>query len=508
VGFAANTATGSACFNCLNSFTIIEQPPPFLAMIRKSIVIAIKFGAVALLFIMLLFADEVLVSSSGFVGSALREIVAVLRDRETQWMVFLCLGTYFTAFLFLRARVETDKRKGAKASWWLVYVLLISAALYTIDYSPSTLALTLLGGAVLGQGAAAWACFEVRSQKSEVRSDFRFRAVSILVVLLALASISQTDAGHIFEYHGHARWSGPWDNPNIFGLLMGTGAALAVGIGMRGWRMEDGRWKTRSGVWRLVFGKFAVVTLCLIAVCLMGRGLSHSYSRGAWLATFCGMSYLGYQVFRCQVSSSSKSEIGNRKSETLRSLCSLWLRKNQLPLSVILVSVFVLVFWHFRQTAWHPARRAFSVVNAGDFSWRNRIAAWEGALQMMVEHPWFGFGWNQPEPLYEHYYLLPKLSESAAIQMNDYLLLGATLGIPALFCFGIYLSLSLFRNSAFSLQPLELLPATCRAGAIVLLVGFWFDGGLFKLPTAATFWILLELGSAGNREICEPHEND
>jgi hypothetical protein len=40
-----------------------------------------------------------------------------------------------------------------------------------------------------------------------------------------------------------------------------------------------------------------------------------------------------------------------------------------------------------------------------------------------------------------------------------------------------------------------LLPATCRAGAIVLLVGFWFDGGLFKLATASTFWILLELGA-------------
>jgi len=36
--------------------------------------------------------------------------------------------------------------------------------------------------------------------------------------------------------------------------------------------------------------------------------------------------------------------------------------------------------------------------------------------------------------------------------------------------------------------------ATCRAGAVVLLVGFWFDGGLFKLATGATFWILLELG--------------
>jgi hypothetical protein len=29
---------------------------------------------------------------------------------------------------------------------------------------------------------------------------------------------------------------------------------------------------------------------------------------------------------------------------------------------------------------------------------------------------------------------------------------------------------------------------------VVLLVGFWFDGGLFKLATGATFWVLLELG--------------
>jgi hypothetical protein len=28
---------------------------------------------------------------------------------------------------------------------------------------------------------------------------------------------------------------------------------------------------------------------------------------------------------------------------------------------------------------------------------------------------------------------------------------------------------------------------------LVFLVAFWFDGGLFKLATAAVFWILLEL---------------
>jgi hypothetical protein len=36
----------------------------------------------------------------------------------------------------------------------------------------------------------------------------------------------------------------------------------------------------------------------------------------------------------------------------------------------------------------------------------------------------------------------------------------------------------------------------------MLLVAFWFDGGLFELATASVFWILLELGTfdlAANR---------
>jgi O-antigen ligase len=180
---------------------------------------------------------------------------------------------------------------------------------------------------------------------------------------------------------------------------------------------------------------------------------------------------------------------------------------NWLSVSVVLWSVVVLCFWQFRETDWHPARRSFSAVRTEDYSWRNRVAAWEGAWQILAEHPWLGAGWNQPEPLYDHYFLPAKLTESAAIQMNDYLLLGATLGIPALFCFGMYLWLSLAGNAESGKLKAELMDAewlqtTCRAGAIVLLIGFWFDGGLFKLPTAATFWILLELGN-GRHELHE-----
>jgi len=49
-------------------------------------------------------------------------------------------------------------------------------------------------------------------------------------------------------------------------------------------------------------------------------------------------------------------------------------------------------------------------------------------------------------------------------------------------------------NQKSEISEEERLQAACRAGAVAMAVAFWFDGGLFKLPTAAVFWVLLELG--------------
>jgi hypothetical protein len=35
------------------------------------------------------------------------------------------------------------------------------------------------------------------------------------------------------------------------------------------------------------------------------------------------------------------------------------------------------------------------------------------------------------------------------------------------------------------------------------MVGFWFDGGLFKLPTAVVFWVLLELARRADIPVCQ-----
>jgi O-antigen ligase len=495
-------------------------------MSYKSTATILKTSVVAILLFVLLFIDADLGTSPIFISFILREVATIYHDPRTQWMVFLCLGIYLTLIFSLRSRTAPDFWRPANPNLWLACLLLISAVLYAIDYTPATQPLILLSGAVLGQAAATLACFKSGKRKTENGNSLGILVISLLVILLALASVLNRDLGHFFEYRNQARWSGLWNNPNIFGLLMGTGIALTLGLISSIWHLASGKIKR----WFLFF-------LCAIAAILMARGLLHSYSRGAWLGTVCGLAYL-----------IAKSEFKGPLKASCSS-CISWFEKNLLLLSVILASIFALVFWHFRQTDWHPARRALSAVNTVDFSWRNRVAAWEGALQITAEHPWFGAGWNQPEPLYEHYFLPTKLSESAAIEMNDYLMLGATLGILALFCFGMYLWLSLMRNAECEVRNsgngnrLEAHPAladslsapggrgegqgevrtmqsaeignqntetgwkhcptlgtnwlqtTCHAGAIVLLVGFWFDGGLFELPTAATFWILLELGA-------------
>ena len=149
---------------------------------------------------------------------------------------------------------------------------------------------------------------------------------------------------------------------------------------------------------------------------------------------------------------------------------------------------------------------------------------------MLADKAWFGFGWNEPERVYGALYCPAKVDEGMAIRLNDYLMLGMTLGLPALACFVMYVGLSLSLKSKVQSPKPEVqsaedageqpehgrqragLPApptldighwtldsaaVCRAGAAVMLVGFWFDGGLFRLATGATFWILLELGREG-----------
>lgn len=60
----------------------------------------VKTAGVAFLLYLLLFAGSLRGSFPGVIGSALREVTAILLDPGSQWMAFSCLGIYLAAFLF------------------------------------------------------------------------------------------------------------------------------------------------------------------------------------------------------------------------------------------------------------------------------------------------------------------------------------------------------------------------------------------------------------------------
>ncbi len=466
--------------------------------------------------------------------------------------------TSISAFLaFFRGNVSNP-------DFWLTGLVGMVLLRYAFAYETAARSLqplVLLVGIVFGKGVALWA----RSLKSKVQglklggdassgcatfspseaervsapsslnhqlSTFnRTQAIlSILVFLLAASALWQPEYGMDFQYRGQRRWTGPWDNPNLYGLLMGVGTVLAVGLFFSRLKAKD---SSRPGAecppfnYQLKTIHYAQGLLLLAAAGLCAYGLVKSYSRGAWLGTACGLLYLAWQrithpahELQERPSPSPPGGRGERagvrwvllrhRLQALSLSCSsnfspvrsLWL-----PLAVLLASVLALSFWQFRHTENPLARRVFSVGNLNDFSWRNRVATWSGAVTMMKDRPWVGHGWGKAETVFREQYKPVRLEDAAALQMNDYLMLGISGGVLALLCLLGYLWLVLMRCAEWGvrsgeppdsvgLQPsdLSLQPSViAAAGATVLLVGFWFDGGLFKLPTGAVFWLLVEL---------------
>jgi O-antigen ligase len=147
---------------------------------------------------------------------------------------------------------------------------------------------------------------------------------------------------------------------------------------------------------------------------------------------------------------------------------------------------------------------------------QHRVVAWKAGFEIMRDNP-FGVGWGKTVSTYQEHYSPPE-NGATAITTNDYLMLGTQIGIPALLCFFAYIAMQLGMGQRIwkkteiaeetargDARPTTLdigrwtsdaqLRIACRSAAIVMLVAFWFDGGLFKLATASVFWILLELGA-------------
>jgi O-antigen ligase len=165
---------------------------------------------------------------------------------------------------------------------------------------------------------------------------------------------------------------------------------------------------------------------------------------------------------------------------------------------ISLFCTILITFSHLGNTDIKVSRRLLSVANEMDLSWRNRVAAWEGALAIMGDNPFLGTGWSLAYRIYEHSYRMPRLVRGTAFDLNDYFALGAKIGILPMCCLacGLWSILKCPRKICVTCVMPQLLGnnvdrCASKSAALVLAVGFFFDGGLFFPETALVFWSLL-----------------
>jgi O-antigen ligase len=430
-------------------------------------------------------------------SSILQEFLADIHAYQTQWLILSCMASYFVTVTLFQLFHKGNSLKYLDApELWLILSFFLAVFCYALDYTASAKSsqlLTLMAGAALGKSVSIW----VASGTEKYDKNALQFAMFPLVILLGLAAVWHTNSEQLIVYHGNVRWCGPWDNPNIYGLHMGTGVVLGLVLYFKGPASSSKGSGVPARNRKSKIAKHFLAILYFILVIIFSYGLLRSYSRGAWLGTFCGLGYLT-----------------NKYTRDVRYALARMMQENALKILIILISLWLCSVLECRQAHYNLAQRALSLINNNDFSWRNRVVTWEGAFQVIADHPWLGVGWNNPMELYNGYYSSSKIVEYNALSSNNFLIIGATLGIPALICFFLYIYLCLSRSDAIrhrnwlqvyplpttGCQNVPWLQAGCRAGAIVNIVGFCFDGGLFDLGTVTIFWILLELGRGDGQE--------
>ncbi len=316
-------------------------------------------------------------------------------------------------------------------------------------------------------------------------------SIALLVLLLCVASLSGSNYSGGYKYRAEIRETGLWDNPNTYGLLLGIGIVLAIALFMQ--LTEWIRYRrhgffpkgvsihfiSRLRVNQNLLASVAFGCAGIAVVLQLVVGLTNSYSRGAWLATLAGMAYYCYH-YPWKI---NPLELGTK--------VSLWFcRRCWLKASLFCAFTF-LVLYRLSHSEFTVVKRLVSVTDVNDYSWRNRLLAWEGAMQIIADHPFFGVGWRRLAEEFEYFYAPSRLSEFASIQLNDFLTIGMAFGILGLACF-----LGLVYRAFWSIRTHDnWVTLASRSALVVSLVGFWFDGGLFKLSLAAPFWLLLELAA-------------
>ena len=136
-----------------------------------------------------------------------------------------------------------------------------------------------------------------------------------------------------------------------------------------------------------------------------------------------------------------------------------------------------------------------------DASARTRLYLWQGAINMIAEHPIMGVGYKMfPQYIYQY---VPKNDDSAHLQLrkrdghNAYLMIGAELGLPALLVFLVllgYMFRIFIRAIRVSRDPFWKTVSVCALCSVVsLTLTNLFGSRVISLVLAGYLWALLAI---------------
>ena len=407
------------------------------------------------------------------------EVALVFQNHNGHWQIFSALA--LNAALWAGVPVFLNwRRTGQRPSvsdWALFGLIGLTVAHYAGRYATAagaTEPLLILAGIWV---AGVWRVV------GSLQSPRRFwPAFWVGAFGLAAVSLWHWPLFQVFHYREAHRATGLWNNPNTYGLLSACLSAACLA-----WLFRIAPWKQAANNNRLnERNADRRAWLLLLPLVPAALGMLRSYSRGAWLGFLVAMVWCGWvrfsPVLRALRSRARAGSIPDRRR---------WL---VFRLSLVALMAGGLSSLWFLKDFQNPLlRRVGTVANHTDRSWRNRVDAWVGAARMTVARPVTGWGLNQVDATYAREFKPAHLKETAAIQLNDSLTLAAGMGVPAV---GLFLVL-VVRRLHHAYREGDLLVAPL----LVLLVGSWFDGVLFRIPLAVPFWVLLLAGIGNPPEI-------
>ena len=463
----------------------IARPAAGRTSIRDHIVPAI---VLCVLFLSTFVRDIPL--NGGALASWRGELIAVF-NVETQFWLCGCVVAYLLFFVIANwttyppRRIQfhhpghLDERNGLWiANLLLLPILVCALSRYVLQYKEAgggTDAMVLLVCVVLNQ----WLVWIVAGNKRDTveRTRKSFIGVFILlgcvcVFLTPLVPDPNTIFRGQYRYHGEVRWSGIWLNPNIFGLLMSVVLIFSIA---RAWNA-------------LKKAAYPEAMLWSIPAAIAVASVVKSYSRGAWVTTACGLLFLFWKSFNLRTNDVAEPDMPAQRFRPGKLL--LW---GAVGFVIGFVLICGLKVAADGQISF--AQRILSVFSNRDFSSQNRLASYQDGINMLLDHPWAGYGWDNIIAIHTALYLQSGLSTGDAIKLNDFLMFALRFGVPifALFLFYLWFWLASGDKAREHTQTDNSDILLCRTATLMLAIGFMFTDGLFRLATGGAFWLFLTL---------------